>query len=297
MIIVECPICKIQTETKIIYKENFDINSFNASIFSARRLPDNCHYQLVKCNRCGLTFSNPVLESEKLALLYKDSYFTYEEEIENIKSTYGSYIKKLDPYLEDKSKILEVGCGNGFILEKARELGYRAVYGVEPSIHAVQNSSDSIKSHIIVDVLKEGLFEANSFDVICFFQVLDHIPDPTIFIKTCYDYLKKGGVILCITHNIDSLQSKILKEKSPIVDIEHTCLFNKKTLRRIFEINNFNILKELNIRNTYTLRYWFNMFPLRISIKNKILKILNVLKLDKVRLSLPAGNIGIVVQK
>jgi len=296
MIEVKCPICG-ENNCKTLYEANFKFENINPDVFSARRMPETCHYRMVECVDCKMVYSNPILEDEKLALLYRDSKFTYADEVENIKDSYGYYIKQLDKYISERGIFLEVGCGNGFMLERAKDLGYEEVWGVEPSLHAVENASPRVKVNIINDILKEGLFKEDYFDAICFFQVLDHIPNATEFINLCYKLLKPGGVVLCITHDIKGLQAKILGEKSPIVDIEHTGLYSKDTLQKIFSKGNFKIKEAFNVYNTYTLKYWILMVPFNKSLKNRILKIGDKMGITKKKIRIKPGNIGIIAQK
>ncbi len=61
----------------------------------------------------------------------------------------------------------------------------------------------------------------------------------------------------------DSLQAKILRDRSPIIDVEHIYLFNKITLSRLFTEANFAVLNVGDIKNSYPINYW-----LRLALKN-----------------------------
>ena len=50
-----------------LYPAQLDPAAFTASVFSARRLPDRTHYRMVRCRRCGLVRSDPVLDAEAVA--------------------------------------------------------------------------------------------------------------------------------------------------------------------------------------------------------------------------------------
>ena len=65
-----CPICNTRYQYSVIYKKNFNLSDFNQKVFSARRLPDKIHYQIVKCKKCGLVRSNPVVNTSMLNQLY-----------------------------------------------------------------------------------------------------------------------------------------------------------------------------------------------------------------------------------
>jgi len=293
----ECAICGNNAPFEVLYPANFKAAQIDEDIFSARRIPDCCHYRLVRCLKCGLIYSNPILEEEKIKELYKRSKLTYEPEIKNLKKTYGDYLKKVIRVIPGKGNLLEIGCGNGFFLQEALKQGFKKVWGVEPSLSAVEKAPKRIKQNIKNEIFHQGLFKNNFFDVICFFQTLDHIVDPNKFLKTCYEVLKEKGVIFCIVHDTDSLSARLMGEKTPIFDIEHTFLYNKKTLRQIFEKNNFENIEELDIANEYSLRYWISLFPLGEHLKAFFTKSLTFFHLQDKSIKIKVGNIGIVAQK
>ncbi len=231
-----CAICGIENDSTQLYPASLDNSAFNPAVFSARRSPDRIHYRIVKCRRCGLVRSDPVADPEIIESLYKDSSFDYSGEVQNIRKTYGRYLDKLQGYGAKKGSLLEIGCGDGFFLEEALTRGYESVRGVEPSVKAVKMARPHMQGRIVCDVMHSGLFKDEEFDVICMFQLLDHVATPGMLIKECFRLLKKGGFVLCINHNIDSFTARILKERSPIIDVKHAYLYNLKTAKKTFSI-------------------------------------------------------------
>ena len=142
---INCPICDSKKNYQIIFKKNFKASDLNTKIFSARRLPDKIHYQIVKCNKCGLVRSTPTADVKYLNKLYEKSLLTYDDEIKNLTTTYLNAIKPILKKLPKGAKILEVGCGNGFVLKSIYDLGYKNVYGIEPSIDATTKVNKKIK--------------------------------------------------------------------------------------------------------------------------------------------------------
>lgn len=288
---INCPICNSIKNYQIIYKKNFKISDLNTEIFSARRLPDKIHYQIVKCNKCGLVRSTPTADIGHLNKLYEKSLLTYDDEIKNLTTTYINTIKSILKTLPKDANILEIGCGNGFVLEKIYNLGYKNIFGVEPSIDATAKINSKIKKNIITNILKPGIFNKENFDFIFFFQTFDHIPEPNKFLKECFNLLKPNGKILAFNHNIDSLSSKILREKSPIIDIEHTFLYSPKTIKTIFQKNGFMIDRIYSPKNTLSFKHLFWLIPMSKNIKLKILNSKTKI-LDK-EINLKLGNICI----
>lgn len=296
MINQTCAICE-KNNYRILFKANFRPELIDEKIFSARRLPDRIHYQIVQCKNCGLVYSNPILPQEKIEQLYKKSDVDYQSQIGNLQMTYGFYLKQLEKYSVNKGLLLEVGCGNGFFLEEALSQGYRQVYGVEPGKKSVEKAKPKIKKRIIVDIFKPGQFKKNFFDIICCFQTFDHIPQPNQLLEECYRITKKSGLLLFLNHNVESLSARLLKEASPIIDIEHTYLYSKKTITQIFEKHQFKVLEVKSAFNIHYLFYWLHLFPIPRVIKKHLVSILERFKLDKLPLKIYPGNLVIIARK
>jgi SAM-dependent methyltransferase len=294
---IQCAICPGPSDYRVLYREKYNLKDLNEVTYSARRSPDTNHYRIVRCNKCGLVYSTPILEPSEVENLYRASSFTYGSIIRDLQDTYGFHLAKIDKLVPDKGRLLEIGCGNGFFLEKAKELGYREVYGVEPSNEAVKEASPSIAPNILNEVFGSGYYPGSYFDVVCFFQTLDHIVNPNDFLADCRNYLKEQGVVLCITHNIDAPSAKILGEKCPMIDIEHIYLFNKKTLRQIFSRNGFEVIEVFDVANIFPIWYYLRMFPLPGSLKDGLIRLSRIIGIGKTRIRMKVGNIGIIARR
>jgi 2-polyprenyl-3-methyl-5-hydroxy-6-metoxy-1,4-benzoquinol methylase len=293
-----CAICRDNNNIHVLYNESIHKNVLTAKTFSARRTPDRIHYRLNICRKCSLIFSSPIFPIKKITKLYKESDFTYKIEAMYLADTYGHHLEKILPIKgRGTLKLLDIGCGNGFFLEKAKDLGVGGVYGLEPGKLSVAKARADIKKDITVNVLRKGVFKENTFDIICCFHTLDHIVDPNAFLKIIYSLLKKNGKILIITHNTNGLSVKLFGEKSPIFDIEHIYLFNEKTLPKICTQNGFKRAKIHVLKNKYPLFYWIRLFPMPKAIKKYLLLVLNATHIGNIPITLSAGNIVVTAQK
>jgi SAM-dependent methyltransferase len=292
-----CAICGTEGNARELYQANFDDEAFNAGVFSARRLPDMVHYRVVQCAQCGLVRSDPVVDQETLKKLYLQSALTYAHDIPNLRYTYGNYLRKLEKYKTQKECCLEIGCGNGFLLEEALSQGYKKVLGIEPSQSAVKLANPMIKDFIYNDILRPGLL-AQKVDAICMFQLFDHIPNPNEFLATCFDTLMASGLILCFNHNVSAISARVLGEKSPIIDIEHTFLYSPETIRILFQKNGFKVLEVGMAWNFVSLISILRLFPFPRSSKTKLLTLLEHWpRLGRISVSLPLGNLYLIAQK
>ncbi len=292
-----CALCKTEGNASELYPPNFDLGAFNPEVFSARRLPDRIHYRLVRCNACGLVRSDPVADPQTLAQLYAQSSFDYSSELGALRQTYGKYLARLQRLGAKKGSLLEIGCGNGFFLEEALAQGYRSVRGVEPSADAVSRASPAVREFIVCDIARPGLFEPEQFDVICIFQVFDHIADPNTLLEECFRILKHGGLLLIFNHNIEAFSARLLGERSPIIDIEHTYLYSPATLSRLARSHGFEIAHAGPVFNTYSLAYLTRLLPFPAGLKRRVLAALNATPLARIQLPAPLGNAQVVARK
>ena len=286
-----CAICGPGVSATELYPATFTPADLSPAVFSARRLPDRVHYRMVRCDRCGLIRSDPVADAATLADLYRESSFDYEPEVENLKLTYGRHLAGLDGLGARHGSLLEIGCGNGFFLDVAREAGYAEVRGVEPSAAAVELASPGTRPAIVQAMFRPGLFPPESFDVACLFQVFDHVPDPRALLAAVHEVLRPGGLLLCLNHDVESLSARLLKDRSPIIDIEHTYLYSRATQGSMLELEGFEVAASGSVRNTYSLAYLVRLLPLPGSLKRPLLSLLRATRAGGLRASVPLGNL------
>ncbi|MCR4329762.1 MAG: class I SAM-dependent methyltransferase [Candidatus Roizmanbacteria bacterium] len=252
----------------------------------------------MQCKKDGLVRSNPIMDTRILESLYNKSEFTYTGELEQLTTT---YLHEVLPVLSTRTKasILEIGCGNGFMLSALRKKGFKQVFGIEPSRNAIAKAEPKIRNNITRGLLKRDTFPEKFFDYILCFQTLDHIPDPNTFLSICHSLLKENGMIIFFLHNVQSVSARLLKEKSPIIDIEHTFLYSPSTLTTLVKKNKFSVISLHKPFNYVSLRHILHLAPLPKSFKKYVLlhRSRPLQAVLKVSLWLPLGNICIIAQK
>lgn len=99
-------------------------------------------------------------------------------------------------------RLLDIGCGNGDFLLKARDAGWDVV-GVDPDPKAAAAAK---QRGLAVSVGSVDLFagESDCFDAITLSHVLEHLHEPAPFIRAVHRLLKPGGVVFVDTPNIES---------------------------------------------------------------------------------------------
>ena len=293
----ECTLCGPGAPKREKYAANFSPEDLNVAIFSARRQPDRRHFRLVECDECGIIYSDPACTPDELAKLYEGSAVHYDDQEGQI---YDSYAPVLDRALERtalRGTFVEVGGGRGFMLRYGAEHGFREMVEVEPSADAERRfEAPAANARFLRGILEPGTLAPGSASLVCFFQMLDHLPDPMHFVRTVYDALEPGGVAVCVTHDTSAATARLLGELSPIFDIEHTYLFNRENLARLFEKAGFEGASTFPIANDYSLRYWLAMAPLPRAAK-QIIAPVGRTRLGRVRLRAFMGNMGLIATR
>ena len=293
----DCAICERATEADELYPAHLDVSAFTPVVFSARRLPDRTHYRMVRCRHCGLVRSDPVLDFNVMTELYRASTFDYGDELEGLYATYGAALDELAPVVPTRDGLVDIGCGSGFVLALAHQRSWSNVRGVEPSADAVAKATDAIRPFIIEDVMRHGLFEPNSLDAVTLFQVLDHMPDPLSLLRECHSVLRPGGAILAFNHNVAAWSARLLRERSPIIDVEHTYLYSPDTMRTLFSKAGFDVLSVRPVRNTYSASYLVHLLPLPRRLKQVIVPRLRQTRIGQRKLTVPLGNLCLIAQR
>jgi 2-polyprenyl-3-methyl-5-hydroxy-6-metoxy-1,4-benzoquinol methylase len=166
--------------------------------------------------------------------------------------------------LEGGEKLLDVGCGSGSLMFKAKDK-FKNVYGIdispsridEAKKKAVEKFGENNNLHFSVCNINEKIdFPDDMFDAVTSIAVIEHVFDPYYVVSEIHRVLKSGGVfvvevpnIAYIRHRIDLLFGKLPVTSSPYNwkeigwDGGHLRYFTKKTLCGLLGECGFEVLK------------------------------------------------------
>jgi SAM-dependent methyltransferase len=82
-----------------------------------------------------------------------------------------------------------------------------------------------------------------TFDVIMFYHVIEHLENPKKELKILYKILKRNGVLIVGTPNVQSLAGRIFKKNFRLFAPGHLCLYNKNSLTWLLKENGFTVFK------------------------------------------------------
>ena len=101
-------------------------------------------------------------------------------------------------------RILDIGCGGGLISEPMARLGAE-VTGIDASqknitIAKIHSEKNKLKINYL-NSSPEQLIDAKKFDIILNLEIVEHVDNVELYIKSCYNLLKKNGIMFTATIN------------------------------------------------------------------------------------------------
>lgn len=194
---MNCPLCS--TKESLIAKRTSlaDLRAHWRSAFGFDPFPSDFPKDYIdkkKCSSCHLEYFDPPLygDADFYARISKNAWYYEQNKWEfDIAADVVSRIKPRD--------LLEIGCGNGFFLEKISSLGLN-VEGVDINRDAVASCKSrglKVEAANVFDITK-------SYDMVVLFQVLEHMENA----KELFEFLttklvRPGGYLIIAVPNPD----------------------------------------------------------------------------------------------
>lgn len=206
---------------------------------------------VVQCLNCGLIYVANPMNSEETKEYYEHEYYTgYNRSA--VTSCYGQgesfRIKEAKNRLSTLghvNSLLDVGCGMGFFVKTASEIGITAI-GIDISQNAVTYGQSQGLDLRQGDLLYSQDFKNDSFDLITFWASIEHLYHPKETLQKAHQLLKPNGVIVIETGNFDSYFAKIFKNKWRLVTIDHNFYFSSQTLDNLLRTTGFETFRTDN---------------------------------------------------
>lgn len=207
------------------------------------------------CKNCETLYINPRPTEDHLADFYKNSqnYAFWNEHIfpatedarrENIFRPRALKVKEICESLNFHPKTLvEVGAGFGTFCEEIRDLNFiDTIVAVEPTPGLAQTCRDK-GLDVIEKPIEQSNFEEESADLVCSFEVLEHLFSPSDFLAKFSKILRPGGLAILTNPNGRGFDVVVSPEHSGTVDVEHLNYFNPDSMKRLYERNGFELLE------------------------------------------------------
>jgi SAM-dependent methyltransferase len=233
-------------------------------------VPDRFHgfpgaFDYVACTLCGL------VQLKEIPSNLGDFYEGYR--VHEGDSVLYRLLRRLTIghcYLEERGhgrKLLDIGCGNGFYIERMASLGWRPVgYEFEPAY--AKALSDRIGLPIITGELALEQ-RPEQFDLVTFNLSFEHLDQPVRFLELATKCLRPGGEIYISVPNIESREAAIFRDRWFHLDPpRHVSFFTKALLREqltrlgLIRIVTKNLPAPTGFAGSLSYRLWNRFAPL-----------------------------------
>jgi len=247
-------------------------------------------YRIVRCNNCRFYFVNPEIDLtlNEWAELYGAGYFgeiTSWYKKQRLKDLENRFDKMKKRSRNEIENFLDVGCGEGLALVEAHRRGWKT-YGIDITDNRVLNAKDDMIKFIKGDLITAAL-PRDFFDAIYIDSVLEHVINPSEYLKDLYKILKPGGVVYIGVPNEDSFfndfkkfvflatgKKNISAKIKPFEPSYHVVGFTIKSLIIAAEKANFKILDIINFAarfefrkyHVFTRGFWLHLLTLPIDL-------------------------------
>lgn len=227
----ECCVCKSSTSAQIASGVDFEYGT-TAHEFRA-----------VRCVQCGLIYLNPRPASSELARIYPPTYHAFQFSEENFGLAYrvrrwleARRLLSCAGPLRAGSRILDVGCGDGFHLRLLTEFGDKSwrAEGLdtsEPAVIAARRAGLNVH----LGSIESGALPERTFDVVFLIATIEHVPDPRTLLAAVFRVLRPGGRVIVVTDNTATADFRIFGRRhwGGYHFPRHWNLFNRKNLEKL----------------------------------------------------------------
>ena len=190
-------------------------------------------FSIHRCNNCFVKVTMPYPQS--IENYYPKRYRNYNKYVQSILTWF--YTLKINAWTRSfphPGSVLEVGCGDGFMLGVLKKLGWDVV-GLERNEAMAKNAAKNAGATVYSKGFEE-ISKSKKFDLIILYQVLEHVEDPLQVLKDCKERLSSHGKIIIGVPNFSSWQSLFSQEHWFHLDVpRHVSHFDIPSLKKLFD--------------------------------------------------------------
>ncbi|MFP4099278.1 class I SAM-dependent methyltransferase [Coleofasciculus sp.] len=227
---VLCPVCD-SNQNKVKYEPWIDIQDPQKLYGAASGVPGT--QRLVECEKCGMIYETPRFPDPVILqgyLLSEESGHDSQYPM-RVESFYRTLLSLGSRIPAKGATVLDIGTAGGAFLEAAQRFGYQAV-GLEPSQFLVEQGKKR-GLNIEQGTLDNHPFQSASFDLICLWDVIEHLTRPKAALEQIQPLLKPGGILLINYPDIGTWQAKLADRRFWWIISVHLHHFTRHTLSRI----------------------------------------------------------------
>lgn len=205
-----------------------------------------------RCEACACYFRNPRPTQADIQRSYDygANYTNWAQMDPAVRrGMWDLRLQRLLPVAKPGGSLLDVGAGDGYFLDLAKDAGFVTV-GTELS-ETGANLARERGHEILLGQLLGIDFQTRTFDVITLWHVLEHLPDPGKAMARVHSLLKPGGIFALAVPNEENQLFRhrcgLLKVANPLGVMTwgaeiHLTHFQPATLRGVLRRAGFEVL-------------------------------------------------------
>ena len=196
--------------------------------------------RLAQCKVCGLAWQDVMPAPDILRRCYtelQDPYYVAEES--GRRRALRGCLRLLSRQPGHRTgRMLDVGCSTGLFLELAQAAGW-SVYGIEPSSWLADQARARLGDCISSMTFEDTPLVEGSFDAVTFWDVLEHMPEPSAAVARAARMLRANGLLAISVPNIKSVFARTMGFRWPLLLPEHLYYFSPSSLHLLLQHNGF----------------------------------------------------------
>lgn len=198
------------------------------------------HPAYVRCRTCGLVFEHPQIPCDVNSAAY---FFRHATEF-SLATRFANFDCRFDHIARHtkakKPRVLDVGTNDGVFLKYLASKGIEAV-GIELNQKAVESGQRAYGVDIR-DVPLEAIEDREAFDVVTFFNVLEHFDDPVAALAKVRKVTTSDATLALELPNIFTLQAKVFGGRWHHFQPTHRWFFNHATIAAFLRRHGFEVV-------------------------------------------------------
>jgi SAM-dependent methyltransferase len=191
-LVPKSPVDLLRTIDAASIVREWEVFGYDASPF----FQDIADINLYRCRQSQLQFYHPcpIGDEQLYAAIGKQPWYYNREKWEFLAAI--DAIKRAG-----LTTVMEVGCGDGKFLRQAALAGLDAA-GLDMNAEAVSKAREA-GLHASTTTVSEVAAKGVLYDVVCAFQVLEHVADPAAFLADIVRIAKPNGMVILCTPDGD----------------------------------------------------------------------------------------------
>ncbi len=189
---------------------------------------DGTQYEVFNCARCKSALAWPQIASENIYnRIYEsgprvpgyDRYWSYAQLVEASRTPLATLSEQEECYwaagqvvrsMPAGSRILEVGCGLGYLTFALHGSGY-AAHGIDLSDVTIRNATQRFGPLFeTADLFAYAADHAGCCDLVILTEVIEHVTEPLLFLRAALRLLRPNGRVFVTTPNKSAYDEAVL---------------------------------------------------------------------------------------